>query len=157
MRTLLITLSLCAAVTAGKAQNEITPAAPGVTYGKTITATDAASLGKVESQLKSDSVYTGKIEGTVTEVCKKKGCFMKLARNGSEPVMVRFKDYGFFMPQNIVGKTVVLEGKARVKETSVERLQHFAKDAGKSDAEIAKIKEPRKDIEIIADGVIVKN
>jgi 5S rRNA maturation endonuclease (ribonuclease M5) len=59
------------------------------------------------------------------------------------------------MPQNIVGKTVVVEGKAKVKQTSVERLQHYAADAGKSKEEIAMIKEPKKDISIMADGVLV--
>lgn len=69
--------------------------------------------------------------------------------------MVRFKDYGFFMPQDIVGKTVVLEGKASVREVSVAQQQHFAADAGKDAEEIAKITEPRVDINIIAEGVVV--
>lgn len=80
---------------------------------------------------------------------------MKLERASGEPVMVKFKDYGFFMPQDIVGKTVVLEGVAKVNETSVERLKHFAEDAGKSKEEIAKITQPKKDIVIVADGVVV--
>ena len=100
-------------------------------------------------------MYTGKVEGTVVEVCKKKGCFMKLARPDGTAVMVKFTDYAFFMPQDIVGKTVVVDGTAKVTETSVERLQHFAKDAGKSAEEIASITKPKTDIEIVADGVLV--
>ncbi len=138
------------------AQQEITPAQPGVTYGKTINAEDAIGMTDLSQKLQADTAYTGKIEGKVVEVCKKKGCFMKIERPTGEAVMVKFKDYGFFMPQNIVGKTVVLEGVAKVNETSVERLKHFAEDAGKSKEEIAKITEPKKDIVIVADGVIVK-
>lgn len=138
------------------AQQEITPAQPGVTYGKAITPESAIGMTDLHQKLQADTAFTGKIEGKVVEVCKKKGCFMKLERPSGEAVMVKFKDYGFFMPQNIVGKTVVLEGVAKVNETSVERLKHFAEDAGKSKEEIAKITEPKKDIVIVAEGVVVK-
>lgn len=81
---------------------------------------------------------------------------MQLQREGTEEaILVRFKDYGFFMPQNIVGKTVVVQGVAKIKETSVERQQHWAEDAGKSAEEIAGIATPKRDIEIMADGVVV--
>ena len=69
--------------------------------------------------------------------------------------MVRFKDYGFFMPAYIVGNTVVVEGVAKKKETSVASLQHAAKDLGKSQAEINQITQPKNDINIVADGVLV--
>jgi len=69
--------------------------------------------------------------------------------------MVRFTDYGYFVPQDLIGKTVVLEGKAKVKETTVEWQKHYAEDMGKSKEEIAKINKPRKDISLVADGVLV--
>jgi len=50
---------------------------------------------------------------------------------------------------------VVLEGKAKVKETTVEWQKHYAEDMGKSKEEIAKINQPRKDISLVADGVLV--
>jgi hypothetical protein len=133
----------------------IAPAKPGATYGETIDNKHSISLKQLEEKLSGDTVYTGKISGQVVEVCKKKGCFMRLERANGETVMVRFKDYGFFMPQNIVGKTVVVDGTAKVTETPVERLQHFAKDAGKSDEEIARITVSSKDIAIVASGVLV--
>ncbi len=151
----LLLLSGLFAVTFTYAQSNITPAKPGVTYGKAITAEKAIAMNDLHRKLQTDTMYTGKIEGKVVEVCKKKGCFMKLERASGEPVMVRFSDYAFFMPQNIVGKTVVVEGVAKVNETSVERLKHFAEDAGRSREEIAKITAPKKDIQIMADGVIV--
>ena len=137
------------------AQSTIKPADAGVTYGKTVTADNAVNTEALNQTLSTDSVYTGKVTGTVVEVCKKKGCFMKLSQANGAPIMVQFTNYEYFMPQNIVGKTVVIEGKAKVKETSVERLKHYAADAGKSKEEIAMIKEPKKDISIMADGVLV--
>ncbi|MGV3539229.1 MAG: DUF4920 domain-containing protein [Rufibacter sp.] len=136
-------------------QKDIPSAQPGVTYGKKVTAKKAVQLPELATKLETAPEFNGKIEGTVVEVCKKKGCFMKIARENGEPIMVKFTDYAFFMPQDIVGKTVVVEGNAKVKETSVERLQHFAQDAGKSKEEIAAITQPKKDIEIVADGVLV--
>lgn len=137
------------------AQSSIAPARPGATYGQSIDGKNAISMNQLQEKLSADTVYNGKISGHVVEVCKKKGCFMRLKRADGQAVMVRFKDYGFFMPQDIVGKTVVVDGVANVTETSVERLQHFAKDAGKSDEEIARITTPQKDIGIVASGVLV--
>ncbi len=150
----LLTIALLIS-TASIAQDKITPAAPGVTYGKTITAEKAIDVAALNTALSTDSVYNGRVTGKVVEVCTKKGCFMKIARQTGSPIMVKFTDYAYFMPQNIVGKTVVVEGKANVNETSVARLQHYAADAGKSKDEIAKITQPKKDIEIMADGVLV--
>ncbi|MGY4537347.1 hypothetical protein ACVW0P_001763 [Mucilaginibacter sp. UYNi724] len=152
----LILLALCLGFTAITfAQSAIKLADAGVSYGKTVTADNAVSTEALNTTLTSDSVYNGKITGTVVEVCKKKGCFMKLQQANGTPIMVQFTDYAYFMPQNIVGKTVVVAGKAKVKETSVERLKHYAADAGKTKEEIAMINTPKKDISIMADGVLV--
>ena len=48
--------------------------------------------------------------GTVTEVCKAKGCWMKVALENGEETMVKFKDYGFFVPKDMAGKEVVING-----------------------------------------------
>lgn len=155
-RTILMAAVILGFMMTAQAQTDIPAAKAGVQYGKEITKDNAITVAKLTDNFNTDSVYTGKIEGEVVEVCKKKGCFIKIKRAGeAEPIMVKFKDYGFFMPQDIVGKTVVLEGEARITETSVERLQHYAEDAGKSPEEIAKITTPKVDINIIADGVIV--
>jgi len=80
---------------------------------------------------------------------------MKLQKSDGEPLMVKFKDYKFFMPKDIVGKDVVLEGQAVVKEVPVKQLKHYAKDAGKSQEEIDKIKESKREIQFVAAGVLV--
>ena len=59
------------------------------------------------------------------------------------------------MPLDIVGKTVVVEGKAELKETSVAMQKHYAEDAGKSKEEIEKIKEPKKEVIMMIKGVKV--
>src|SRR5690606_1871066 len=79
--------------------------------------TDVEMKEKFKSLGVNDTVYAT-FTATVNEVCKKKGCWMKLDIDGEE-TMVRFKDYGFFMPKDIDGKSVTLNGKAYVEEMSV--------------------------------------
>tara|TARA_Y100000815_G_scaffold162260_1_gene147227 strand:+ start:260 stop:769 length:510 start_codon:yes stop_codon:yes gene_type:complete len=104
--------------------------------------------------LKAGDTINVKTTGKIIEVCSKKGCWMTLDM-GSDEVMVRFKDYGFFMPLNAEGE-VVINGKAFVTETPVEELQHYAEDAGKSKEEIAAITEPKLEYRFEADGVLLK-
>ena len=74
--------------------------------------------------------------------------------NGTS-MMVRAKDHAFLMPENIVGKTVLIEGNATIKEVSEDLRKHYAEDAGKSKEEIAKIKGSEKDVQFAAKGVKV--
>ena len=127
----------------------------GVTYGAGTSAEgELLSADVLPSRLQKDK-YAGKVTGKVVEVCQEKGCWMKLQKSDGEPLMVKFKDYKFFMPKNIIGKEVVLEGQAVVKEVPVKQLKHYAKDAGKSQEEIDKIKESKREVQFIAAGVLV--
>lgn len=129
-------------------------AAKGVTYGAGATAEGVIPVSDLDKKLENDK-FTGKVSGKVVEVCQEKGCWMKVEKSSGETMMVKFKDYKYFMPKDIVGKEVVLDGEASVKEVSVKQLQHYAKDAGKSDEEIKKIKEPKKELQFVAKGVLV--
>lgn len=94
--------------------------------------------------------------GTVNSVCKAKGCWMRVSLNDGNETMVKFKDYGFFVPKDIENDTVIVQGKAFVSVVSVEEQRHYAEDAGKSKEELAAITEPKKTYSFIADGVLIK-
>lgn len=126
----------------------------GTTYGAGTTADGAVPVSQLESKMKA-AKFTGKTTGKVVSVCLEKGCWMKIEKTGGESMMVKFKDYGFFMPKDIVGKEVVLDGEATVKETPVKQLKHYAADAGKSKEEISKITAPKKELIFVAKGVLV--
>ncbi|UPT72363.1 MAG: DUF4920 domain-containing protein [Flavobacterium sp. JAD_PAG50586_2] len=89
-------------------------------------------------------------------VCKKKGCWMKMELAGDSNNFVKFKDYGFFVPLNADNSPAIVSGKAFVDVESVEELRHYAKDGGKSAAEIAKITKPETTYSFLADGVYIK-
>ena len=151
-KILLFTIIL--GITIIAAAQDPTPAASGVTYGAGATAQGAIPASQVESSMK-DAKFTGKATGKVLSVCQEKGCWMKVEKANGETMMVKFKDYGFFMPKDIVGKEVVVDGDATVKETSVKQLKHYAGDAGKSKEEISKITTPKKELIFTAKGVLV--
>ena len=129
-------------------------------FGDQITAKDYLSSAEALNKygaLKSGDTINLKFASSIQEVCSKKGCWMKLpAGEGEETIMVRFKDYGFFMPLDANGKEVIVEGKAFVTEVSVADLKHYAEDAGKSADEIAKITEPKMELAFEANGVLMK-
>ncbi len=60
------------------------------------------------------------------------------------------------MPLNADNKEVIVDGRAFVTEISVKELQHYAKDAGKTEEEIANITEPKFTYAFEADGVLMK-
>ena len=79
---------------------------------------------------------------------------MKLPLAEEKEVMVRFKDYGFFMPLDAEG-AVIVSGKAFVSETSVDDLKHYAEDAGATQAAIEAIVSPKKTYTFEAVGVLL--
>ena len=117
--------------------------------------TSKEMLLKFEDMTFGDTINV-KFASEIKEVCAAKGCWMKLPLSEEKEAMVRFKDYGFFMPLDSQGKEVVLEGKAFVQTTSVAELRHYAKDAGKSKEEIAAITNSKKEFSFEANGVLLK-
>ena len=75
----------------------------------------------------------------------------------NDTLMVRFKDYGFFVPkEGVEGKTAIISGENFYDTLSVELLRHYAEDAGKSSEEINLIVEPEYTLAFTAHGVIIK-
>lgn len=125
-------------------------------YGAKIDEKGAISIAEMQSVMDDSEEMNMKVEGVVSEVCQVKGCWMTLKKPDGSTMRVTFKDYEFFVPKNISGKTVVINGKAYKSTTSVEQLRHYAEDAKKSKEEIEKITTPKEELAFEADGVIVK-
>ena len=133
------------------------PAAPEATYGASFEAGSQVLksedlLNRYSGEELEEGVVTT-LSGTVTEVCQAKGCWMTLPTGTDELMMVKFKDYAFFVPKDIAEREVVLHGRAYYQITDVEELRHYARDAGMPEAEVATITEPRRELRFLADGV----
>lgn len=125
-------------------------------YGEKPTTEGATDISVVAAKLgESGSVDDVKIKAKIVDVCPKKGCWLKLQINDSTTAMVKMKDYGFFLPVSAKGKTVIIDGEAKMKTTSVAELQHYAEDAKKSKEEIAAITKPAKELRVTAKGIVV--
>ena len=128
-------------------------------YGEKISSDDVltkSEMMKKFSALQEGDTLNLKFASSINEVCKKKGCWMKLDLGNEEESMVRFKDYGFFVPKDADNKEVIVEGKAYVTKISVDQLKHYAKDGGKSQEEIDQITEPELTYAFEAHGVLLK-
>ncbi|OIP49837.1 MAG: DUF4920 domain-containing protein, partial [Flavobacteriaceae bacterium CG2_30_34_30] len=112
------------------------------------------AMAAIYDAMKPGDTVDVKFSSTVNEVCQSKGCWMKMDL-GEKEVMIKFKDYAFFMPKDIAGKEVILNGKAFIEEMSIEDQKHFAEDAGKSEDEIADIKESKRTLSFVSDGVLI--
>jgi hypothetical protein len=124
-------------------------------FGDKINPDGALSVSEFKSKMKAADSLNVKFTGVINEACQKKGCWMNVDLGNGESMMVRFKDYGFFVPKDCNGKTAIMEGVAFKETVSVEMLQHYAEDAGKSKDEIAKITQPETKISFEANGVII--
>lgn len=130
-----------------------------VSFGKEISNKDAISQQEMAKKFEGMNVgdtIDVKFTSKINEVCQKKGCWIKVPLDENKTSFVKFKDYAFFMPFNAAQSKVILNGKAFKNEVSVEELQHYAKDAGKSEEEIAKIDTPKITYSFLADGVLLE-
>ena len=126
-------------------------------HGEKITANDALEFDAVLAKLGDQEKIETKMIGTVESVCQAKGCWMNIVSddNKSKEIFVKFKDYGFFVPKDIAGQKVIMQGEAFREVTSVDELRHYAEDEGKSKEEIEAITEPKEELKFMASGVIV--
>lgn len=130
----------------------------GEYYGQQFDQTGKAvnSSTVYQGMVQTDTIQTQMI-GEIAEVCPKKGCWLKVTLASDEEVFVKFKDYAFFVPKDVAGKKVVVNGSAFIEEMSVEDQRHFAEDAGSSQEEIAQITAPKRTYRFEADGVLIGN
>lgn len=129
-------------------------------FGKTIVPNDAIAATSMAAHYQTMSVgdsINSKMKAKVNSVCQAKGCWMRLDLENGNEAMVKFKDYGFFVPKDIAGKEIIVNGKAFVNEVPVEELRHYAQDAGKTEEEIAQITMPERTFSFEADGVLLIN
>jgi hypothetical protein len=125
-------------------------------FGKPVTPEGYIPGRTLAQKLVGKDSLAVKVQGVVQSVCQAKGCWMDVKLTDNTPMKVRFRNYGFFVPKDIAGKTVIVQGTAYQETVSVADQQHYLQDAGKSAPEINAIIQPKKEITFIADGVRVE-
>ncbi len=100
------------------------------------------------------------VQGQITEVCQKRGCWMRL-QEGEHEILVRFTASaqcadGYFVPRNAMGHRAWVKGTLEKTVLSEADARHYAEDEGKPAAEIAQIVGPQPVYSLIATGVTIE-
>jgi Domain of unknown function (DUF4920) len=150
-------LAIVVLASCGQSQSEKAAAAQQKAFGIAVNKENAIGYDDLLVQMATQDSLAVKVTGKVKDVCQKKGCWITLVSDDpSKPDMrVTFKDYAFFMPKDLSGKRVVLDGFARVEVTPVDVLRHYAEDAKKSKEEIEAITSPKREMNFEAAGVLI--
>jgi Flp pilus assembly protein TadD len=137
---LLIALSGCAA----------TSQPPQAVYGRPPALT-SAPLSLEQATSEANVGQTLAVKAPAAEVCQNKGCWMVLTE-GARSIRVTFQDYGFFVPKDIAGKTVVVEGVLSRKLLSADEAKHYAEESAPG---AAAPPGPREEWSLVATSVVV--
>lgn len=128
----------------------------GNAFGASFDTTGAVTMTDLTAQMTGKTSMSCTVKGTVAEVCQSEGCWFTITNEAGEPVTIKMKEHSFTVPKDIAGKTAYFHGTALLDTTSVETLRDYAKDAGKSKSEIAAIQEPKVEVMVEAEGVILR-
>ena len=150
-----ILLSSCGEKTPSNQENQNSVTETG-SFGKAITEENATPLSELSQKLNGLDSLQIKVQGKISDVCQKKGCWMDMDLGNGQTMKVTFRDYGFFVPKDATGKNAVMEGIAFLDTLSIDELRHYAQDGGATQAEIDSIQKPEMEISFVADGVVIK-
>lgn len=123
-------------------------------YGDTTSWKDQSILSTTEmlaAMEGKDSLFTT-VSGEIKQACQAKGCWMSMDAGGSD-MIVKFKDYGFFVPMNSANHMATIQGWAYTDTLSISDQIELAKDSEASEEEIASITAPKVKLTFMANGV----
>jgi hypothetical protein len=94
------------------------------------------------------------VRGSIIDVCSKKGCWL-VVTDGKTQMRVTFKDYGFFVPKNSAGRTVLLQGVVSRQEVSEDDARHYAGESTVAGQKPEEINGPQLVVTMVATGVAI--
>jgi hypothetical protein len=112
-------------------------------FGDSITEAGAMTPAELLTAFVGKDSMQAKVAATITEVCQKKGCWMRVDMGDGTEM------HG--------GLPVVMEGWAYVDTVSVEDQKHYLTDENATQEEIDAITEPKIELSFLATGLILKN
>ncbi|MCB0349793.1 MAG: DUF4920 domain-containing protein [Bdellovibrionales bacterium] len=153
---ILFSVSICFAISALAEKSKETTSSEKTKFGAAVAAEGVVGLDEILAHPKENISKKIVAVAKVSKVCKAKGCWMEVSGD-KEKARVTFKNYGFFVPQNILDKKIRIQGELTEKTMSVKEQKHYLADEGRSKEDIAAVKEPKFVYEFVADGVEIVN
>lgn len=127
-------------------------------YGKSFNTDKAFPATELASKMgDKKSMNDVVLSGEISQVCQMAGCWVKLKNDAGEDIFVKFQDGEIAVPKDMAGRKAFVHGRAVKKTVSVDDLKHFAQDEGKSEEEIAAIKEPKTQYRVESNGIVILN
>ena len=119
-------------------------------FGAPLELEETTRLGVVLANPERFTDTPVRIRGRLTDLCQKKGCWT-VVQDGDAVARVRFRDYGFFLPPDALGRTALIEGVASIRTLSEREARHYAAESRGGDPEA--IDGPQHEVGIVASGV----
>jgi hypothetical protein len=129
----ILALAICLAAGAG-----VLAAEEGKSYGEPLTGTDTVEISRL---LSNPDDYVGqvvRVEGLVTDVCPKRGCWLSIASEDEEfkEIRVKVDDGVIVFPVEAKGRHAIAEGVFVKVEMSMEQTlkyrEHHAQEHGEA-------------------------
>lgn len=140
------------------------PATPapltGTTFGAGVKLAETTPISAVLADPKAFHGKTVRVEGMVTDVCPKRGCWFEMA-GGAPGQKLRFKvtDGEMVFPADSKGKTAVAEGVVVARDLSIEETKQAAEYQAKEyniPYDPASITKPTVSVRIDGTGAVFK-
>ncbi len=129
-------------------------------YGKSLTLKGTTKISEI---LAHPGKYDGKkvrVEGAVVDVCKKRGCWIKLASDREyESIQFKVDDGVIVFPMEAKGKNAIAEGVVSVRTYSVDELikqgEHQAEEQGTT-FDPSTVQGPKTVVRLMGEGAVIK-
>lgn len=134
----------------------------GKVYGNGVTLAESVSVAEV---LQSPEMFKGKkvmIEGEISDVCQKKGCWIKVKDlKGEEEIQVKVEDDVIVFPKDGKGRKVRAEGTISVtvltEQQRRDRARHEAEEQGTlKDFDESKIQGSLTSVRMEGEGAVIE-
>lgn len=133
----------------------------GTSYGSGVTLPETISIAELKANVDK---YVGKdvrVEGLVTGVCPKRGCWFDMAgENAGESMRFKVKDGVMVFPMEANGKYAVAQGKVRKMPMTLEQSKRWAtyqRDSYGADIDPDKITEPLTIVRLDGSGAVIRD
>ena len=112
-------------------------AAEGKSYGKGVAAGDVVAVSELIAHPEAYVGKTVRVEGLITDVCPKRGCWMNLAGDREfQTIRIKVDDGVIVFPMDAKGKRATAEGvftKIDInREQAIEHAKHLAEEKGET-------------------------
>jgi hypothetical protein len=108
----------------------------GTAYGEGLTLDAATPIAAILAQPASYVGQRVQVEGTVREVCRKKGCWMDIAADGEDAmIQVKVEDDVIVFPVTARGKRARVEGVVETMQLTAEEAEAAARHRAEEQGE----------------------